>query len=352
MRTQTRIRCLMAFCCSIVVVWPLAPAFAQAVGGETAKTGITESTANYDYPEEVSDATKSAGIGRAAFGFRRSTRHSEGVSDATESANMATGVSIGQSWDASKVKLMEDLDIMARLIDKTLSKELGGDYHAETFLSEGCERFYVPGMGAIFILRVAFPVRLGEIHGVEVTPMDELDPWEQERVRLQTGTTISHGVAVTPVLRRGNPDVLSVKEFEEFEKRISVLKRNLISILGTYGKRISGLSAQDRIAFVVFGGEGGTQIRTGFGSAGMPGDGYGESRADVERMRADVEKIRQESEKIRQESMAVVNMMPWIYGGGGDSDTTLVFSALVSELPEKPPAEMTESAHWVEVTAY
>ncbi|HPO09908.1 MAG TPA: hypothetical protein PLZ55_14630 [bacterium] len=181
-----------------------------------------------------------------------------------------------------------------------------------------------------------------------MTLLDELDPWEQERLRLQTGTTISHGVAVTTVLRRGEAVALSKEEFEELKKRISILKQNLISILGTYGRRLSGLSAQERIAFVVFGRGGRT--RAVVGSMSMPSS-VPLFAEDEDKVRGDLERARLDMQKAADE-MRTLRKMPWLSEGTGDSDTTLVFSALVSGLPQTPPAETTESADWVEVIAY
>lgn len=256
----------------------------------------------------------------------------------------------GISNDHARYKeLREDIEVMARLIDQRMSEEFKGDYRAESFFSKGCEGFYVPEVGAVFVLRVKFPVFLQEPQEEEEAEPGEMDPWDREKWRLRLGTEergsrgrrgTSGPVNVAPnestagfmFSERLANNVTIVVQSEEHQKRIKDLKQELISVLGRFGRRISGLAGHERITVAVL-GEGGH-------------DHLAQTLNYYTVVRGRNTKGDRRTQYVEPRRIAT------LVSGAGDIRTTLVISARVSDLPEQPPEETLEDAPWVQILAY
>jgi hypothetical protein len=142
-------------------------------------------------------------------------------------------------------KLAEDLEVMSRIIDKTLSGSFPDQYKvARMFTSigshQGCQGIYLKGYGAVFMTSISFPVAEQKPAEKEAAP-DDL--WQQTRYE------ISGVPGAMTVIGRGD----SAKyESEKVER----LKKELLELIGTYAHNIRQLGANENIVVAVRGAGG------------------------------------------------------------------------------------------------
>jgi len=149
-------------------------------------------------------------------------------------------------------EIMEDISVMARIIDKTLAGKFPGDYGSEKIGffggSSGCEGIYLKGYGVVFITSINFPLSAQKVE--EKREVKPYDLWQQ------TKEEIEQGVSALPV---PGPKVETwIRYGEGFiaydSGRVETLKQELISLILTYGQNIRNLKPQDNIVIVVKGG--------------------------------------------------------------------------------------------------
>jgi hypothetical protein len=139
-------------------------------------------------------------------------------------------------------KLAEDLEIMSRIIDKTLSGGFPDHYRvARTFTSigshQGCQGIYLKGYGAVFMTSISFPVAEQKPGEAEAAP-DDL--WQQTKYEL------SGAPGAMSVIGRG--------ESGKYEsEKVERLKEELLKLIGTYAHNIRQLGANENIVVAVRG---------------------------------------------------------------------------------------------------
>jgi hypothetical protein len=144
--------------------------------------------------------------------------------------------------------MLEDTDIMSKIIDKTLEKKWPRKYEASTLFRQsiGCQSAYLEGYGVIFMTSINFPVAKREMP--QEIEFDTDDLWQQTRSELR-GVRVEKGYA--KVYTGG----------EDFDaKRVSELKEKLLRVIGKYGARIRQLDDQESVVIVVRGAPGNSPV--------------------------------------------------------------------------------------------
>ena len=158
-------------------------------------------------------------------------------------AMLGVGLVIGTAFAQDKInytEMVEDLQVMCRIIDKTMDETFENDYVKGGFFRRGgCQHLYLKGYGAMFLLDVRFPVAEKEMRIVKTEKKTNL--WEkyEREVRHQTQPEKAVWVA---------------NKNESYSKeKVDKLKKQLAYLVGEYGSRIGQLTLDDTISFVVFG---------------------------------------------------------------------------------------------------
>jgi len=144
-------------------------------------------------------------------------------------------------------KLAEDLEIMSRIIDKTLGSSFPDQYKvARTFTSigshQGCQGIYLKGYGAVFMTSIGFPVSERKTAEGKAAP-DNL--WQQTKYEISGAP----GVGAP-----GTMHVIGFSDSAEYEQeKVEQLKEELLKLIGTYAHNIRQLGANENIVVAVRG---------------------------------------------------------------------------------------------------
>ncbi|MCZ6677314.1 MAG: hypothetical protein O7E52_08695 [Candidatus Poribacteria bacterium] len=137
-------------------------------------------------------------------------------------------------------EMAEDIQVMCRIVDKTMQEAFEKDYIRSGFFSRrGCQGFYLKNYGVVFLLDLQFPVAEKEMKVVK--KKKEADLWERYQ---------------REVRRQPRPEELKwvVDKNEAYDSdRVDRLKARLAYLVGEYGARISQLGSDDMISIVVSG---------------------------------------------------------------------------------------------------
>ena len=145
------------------------------------------------------------------------------------------------------LKLAEDLEIMSRIIDKTLGSSFPDQYKvARTFTSigshQGCQGIYLRGYGAVFMTSIGFPVSERKTAEGKAAP-DDL--WQQTRYEISGGPGGS---------APGAMHVIGLSDSAKYEQeKVEQLKEELLKLIGTYAHNIRQLGANENIVVAVRG---------------------------------------------------------------------------------------------------
>ncbi|MFC1712973.1 FlgD immunoglobulin-like domain containing protein [Candidatus Poribacteria bacterium] len=140
-------------------------------------------------------------------------------------------------------QILEDTDIMSKIIDKTLEKKWPKKYEPSTLFRQslGCQGVYLKGYGVVLMTNINFPVAEREKPQEKEAPPGDL--W------LKTKSELSGA--------RGAPTVVHVDFVEDYDaKRVGTLKEELLNAIGEYGPNIRQLRPQENIVIVVRGAAG------------------------------------------------------------------------------------------------
>ena len=160
---------------------------------------------------------------------------------------IATASSQTQQTDSQKIKyaeMVEDIEIMCRIIDKTMKENFTKEYQGSGFFGrQGCQGFYLKNYGVVFNLEVQFPVADKEIKVVKEKKKNGnwWDEFERE-VRRQ------------PHLE--DTQLITEKSKSYDTDKVNKLKAKLAYLIGEYGMRIGQLESDDMISIVIFGRSG------------------------------------------------------------------------------------------------
>jgi hypothetical protein len=169
-------------------------------------------------------------------------------------------------------QLEEDLSVMGRLIEKSVDskdrkpKAMGLD--VLTFVGPaGAQHLYVGGHGAIFTLRVRFPLSAPPTQTAKDETADETDStWEEARREVFGPSGLERNVfGAFKELER------NFKDEEEYDsEKVERLKNSIIDSM-KHAARIRHLAADERVTVVITSGSGGTfeaRVGRGYGRSG------------------------------------------------------------------------------------
>lgn len=152
---------------------------------------------------------------------------------------LVTGTVSAQD-EINYTEVVEDLQVMCRIIDETMDETFENDYVKGGFFRRGgCQHLYLEGYGAVFLLDVRFPVAKKQMRIVKTEKKTDLWEKHEREVRHQ-----SHPEEAAWVVDKN----------ESYSKeKVDKLKEQLTYLVGEYGSRIGQLTLDDTISFVVFG---------------------------------------------------------------------------------------------------
>ena len=155
-------------------------------------------------------------------------------------ALMAPTVSTQTDRQIDYAQMVEDIEIMCRIIDKNLKDVFKREYYYRTgpFKRQGCQGFYLKNYGVIFTLDVQFPVTQKEI-AVAPKKKPKSDLWQELEREVRH---LPHPVDAPPVRTQN-------KKYDS--KKIDKLKERLTHIIGEYSQRIDQLDSDEKISIVV-----------------------------------------------------------------------------------------------------
>ena len=138
------------------------------------------------------------------------------------------------------VQMVEDIEIMCRIIDKNMKELFPKEYRYHTGLSgrQGCQGFYLKNYGVIFTLEVQFPVTQKEI-AVAPKKKQNADLWQELEREVRH---LPHQEETHPVQRQS-------KEYNA--EQVKTLKERIVYLIGEYSQRIDQLDTDEKISIVV-----------------------------------------------------------------------------------------------------
>ncbi len=154
---------------------------------------------------------------------------------------MITAASAQKEIDYTK--MVEDTEIMSRIIDKTMKEAFKEAYVEPGFFRRGCQGFYLKGYGVVFLVDVQFPVSDKQVNVVK-TEKKETNLWERYEREVRNQPQPEEAKWVTSENKAYDED------------KVDRLKERLATVVGEYGARIGQLESDDMISVVVFGRSG------------------------------------------------------------------------------------------------
>jgi len=156
----------------------------------------------------------------------------------------------GAETPGDYTQVAEDIEIMAKIIDKSLEGEFSDYYRASSMFREfqGCQGIYLKGYGAIFMTNIGFPVAEIEMPEQKDAP-DEL--WIRMKNELRGGSTSrsgSYGISYKDIAEGYNSE------------KAEGLKKELLKLVGTYAPNIRNLGSGENVVVAVRGSSGSGKI--------------------------------------------------------------------------------------------
>jgi hypothetical protein len=152
---------------------------------------------------------------------------------------------IGNSDKAADYnQLAEDIEVMARIIEKGLEGEFPEAYKKSGIFKgiRGCQGFYLKDYGVVFITSISFPVAELKEPKAEKTP-DDL--WEQTKREIK-------GISKSGEFKVSAAHINMTEEGYSAEK-VDRLKRKLLETIGDYALNIRNLKSHENIIIAVRG---------------------------------------------------------------------------------------------------
>ena len=154
-----------------------------------------------------------------------------------------------------QVSLEEDLTVMSHVLEKTLGPAFGSQKQPSSYLgvdvafgpgSSSISGFYLEGYGAVFTVKVGFPLLAPPRNETEKQKPVSESAWDDARQEVYGG--------------RMEPTSVYVRSEDYDEKKVSNLKDALLETLSN-ASHIRGLKAEDFVTVCVLGGPGGSWDR-------------------------------------------------------------------------------------------
>jgi hypothetical protein len=211
------------------------------------------------------------------------------------------------------MQVAEDIDIMARIIEKTLEGKFPDEYRASSLLFRGCQGIYLKGYGVVFMTSISFPVAEQAKAPQEKAPPDDL--WQQTKYELK-GLQVP-GITYADI--GGNYD----------SQKVAQLKEELVRLIGTYAPNIRQLSSQENIVIAVR-GKPGLRVQSSYSSYGGYSASYNGGAYSISegRLPLKIEPRRISVPTVKNvgptEAVSTPTTTANISDGGAGGDTTLI----------------------------
>jgi len=173
-------------------------------------------------------------------------------------------VPAGELETADLDAILEDMNVMSRILDKALSGKLGEDYAspppgrlvAALTGSAGAQGIYLEGYGALFMLQVKFPLLPPPAPQAAKPEPEEKSVWEETKRELYEPWRVRPILPGGPGMRA---DRVTIRSREYDAQKVENLKGALFEALKEAG-HIRKLKPDDFVVLVVSGG-GGPAVR-------------------------------------------------------------------------------------------
>jgi len=154
---------------------------------------------------------------------------------------------------AEYTQTVEDTDVMAAVIDKTMEKAFSGEYREiGGFFDTGCQGVFLKNYGVLFMMNVGFSVTKPpeEKQTQEAKPNDL---WEQTRREItEQGRLTGSEYGSTTGSEYGS--TWNVKIADSYDQaKVERLKNELLKLIGDYANNIRNLAPDDSITIVIRG---------------------------------------------------------------------------------------------------
>jgi hypothetical protein len=149
-------------------------------------------------------------------------------------------------------EMSEDIEIMSRIIDKTLKEKYKGEYYSPLlFGGRGCRGAYLEGYGVVFLVNVQFSV--AEIQITQSQACEKEGLWEQTERLVRNQAIVNQTQAVNTLSNQAQFVEMRATVTNYGPEKVNQLKEELIRLIADYAGNIVQLKARDVISFIVFG---------------------------------------------------------------------------------------------------
>jgi hypothetical protein len=157
-----------------------------------------------------------------------------------------------QTTDAIKsADMSEDIEIMSRIVDKTLREKFKGEYYSSLLLGgKGCRGVYLRNYGVLFIVNVQFPVAEIEFNQPQADE-EERGLWKRTELQVRNQAVRDEEAYAYDNQAQFRARRATVGHYEP--EKVNQLKEELIRLIAGYAVNIAQLKSQDVISFIVFG---------------------------------------------------------------------------------------------------
>ncbi len=165
-------------------------------------------------------------------------------------------------------EITEDMAVMSRILEKQLQEETEQSqmfFYGTSWLGRDSRNIFIEGYGALFLLKVDFPLLPAPEAPAEEVKKEEVDStWEQTKRELHSPSMTSTSVVIS------NPKPFGVAETKKYDKeRVERFKAGLIKTL-KYAANIRALKSDEfAVAVVTCAGQTGGCFGVGVSGVGI-----------------------------------------------------------------------------------
>jgi hypothetical protein len=222
-----------------------------AASGAKIKKKSDEQAAAAETLAEAADAEAAAGAGASIFDDSSGFTRFENIVRQGHGGGRALVIRSSESEGKSQAGLEEDLAVMSHILNKTVDEKVGSQRSSRKAMginlvfagtSSPFQSMYLDGYGALFLVRVDFPLLPGSKPETPKEKTETSSTWEEARQELY-GHADKKAVTTTPAV-------------EYDEEKVTDLKNALLEALKN-ASNIRDLKVDDSITVCVFGGNSG-----------------------------------------------------------------------------------------------
>ncbi len=160
---------------------------------------------------------------------------------------------------------MKSVRIMSDVLNDVLAREFSDEFKQRGFFSEGCQGYWIPDSGVLFVLSVNFPLKSEEVEiEVKEKQEEEMDLWEKHEKQISHSDEVMWNPDSPPVvpkvshkvvIQERNRTAMFFHSGEFDQTKVKRLKDTILDALAKYGNRIEGFSGEETITVIVNGSE-------------------------------------------------------------------------------------------------